>query len=180
MDNGNWDEIIENSNWAEIIENHLKELEAKQWGNLKDKNKFLYTLENYLKENGQLTTDDYTGDEELPFGNWGDYLDSLFNECITYLQKYNIPNLEADNMEFVEYSFGLIVNGIRYECERICGQGTVDLIRINPNTTKYDIDYNKLEKFEEPECYKEILEELIEGKFNLKELGYEIKVTKRK
>ena len=137
-------------------------------------------MENYLKENSQLVTDDYTGDEEFPFGNWGDYLDSLFNECIAYLQKYNIPNLEAGNMEFAEYSFGLVVNGVRYECERICGQGTIDLIRINPNTSKYDIDYNKLEKFEEPECYKEILEELIEEKFNIKELGYEVKITKRK
>ena len=180
MDNSNWDEIIENSNWIEIIENHLKELEGREWSNLKDKDKFLYTLENYLKENGQLASDDYLENEEFPFGNWGDYLDSLFNECIDYLQKYNIPNLETNNMEFTEYSFGLVINGVRYECESICGQGTVDLMRINPNTTKYDIDYNKLEKFEEPEHYKEILEELIEEKLNLKELGYEVKVVKRK
>ena len=54
------------------------------------------------------------------------------------------------------------------------------MLRINPNTTKYDIDYNKLEDFEEPKYYKEILKELIEEKFNLKELGYKVEVTKRR
>ena len=166
------------TNWSETVEKYLKELEAKQWSNLKDKDKFLYTLENYLKENGQLDT--YVETEEFPFGNWGDYLDSLFNECIAYLQKYNISNVGMEDVEFAEYSFGLIINGIRYECERIYGQGMVNLIRVNPVTTKYDIDYNKLEKFEEPKCYKEILEELIEREFNLKDLGYGVEVTKIK
>ena len=174
-------DINNNIDWDKAFKQYMRELEAKKWSNLKDKDIFLMELEDYLKHNRELSDDSWVKKGSFSIGKWNEYLVSLMDECINYLKKYNIPNIEDGRSDYACTTFGLIINNNRYECTRLQGQGCVDIIRVDDaNRGKYDLEYDRVIIDKEPPYYETLLKGIIEKEYNLKDLGYEVVVRRVK
>ena len=180
---------IKEEDISKLIDEFIEE--EKQW-RWRDDGAFLVFLNeliDYIKEYTVLDSDSFLYNKEKnPFSdkeNYARYMDSLISCIYDYCIKYNLPLIDSsldEEFTFTNMCLLLRCKDVIYKVERMCGQGTVDIITLNdsPLDTFY-IDYDDIINDIPPSNYIDICTKVLEqGLLKFKETyEKELQVTKK-